>query len=104
RSVRALGSGWPRPRPAAPEGAVRALAGLADPPRALIPAHLSRRGHPALVGRDLLSDIARIPPEEGLRGLWRIRAGAVLEVPVDDPGVVRNVDTPADYRKALEEG
>lgn len=88
---------WPADHPAVSAAAVRLLADRADPARTLLPTYRSRRGHPALIGRELLPEIARIPPEEGLRRLWRIRSDAVREIAVEDPGVIRNVDTPADY-------
>lgn len=92
---------WPADHPAVSADTIRALARSGDPARALIPAWKSRRGHPALIGRELFADIRRIPPGEGLRHLWRMRPEAVVEIPVDDPGVVRNVDTPEDYEGAL---
>jgi CTP:molybdopterin cytidylyltransferase MocA len=93
---------WPADHPAVSAGPILMLARSADPVRALIPFFRSRRGHPALVGRELLSSIGEIPPGEGLRHLWRTRHEAVVEIQVEDAGVVRNVDTPEDYRKALE--
>jgi molybdenum cofactor cytidylyltransferase len=92
---------WPADHPAVSGATVDLLASLADPGRVLLPTYLSRRGHPALVGRDLLADISRIPAGEGLRHLWRARARDVVEVPVDDPGVIQNIDTPEEYEKAL---
>jgi len=92
---------WPADHPAVSLATLELLAGRADPARALLPTQAGRRGHPALVGRDLLPAIASIPPREGLRSLWRTRADAVVEVPVEDPGVVLNIDTPEDYRAAL---
>ncbi len=67
---------------------------------AVLPVYEGRRGHPALVGAELLEDIAGIPPNEGLRWLWRDRADAVRELAVDDPGVVENLDDPEAYEKA----
>jgi molybdenum cofactor cytidylyltransferase len=92
---------WPADHPAVSTGTVQMLARFADPALALIPSWRSRRGHPALVGRQLLPAIEEIPPGEGLRHLWRTKSDAVVEIAVEDPGVVQNVDTPEDYRKAL---
>lgn len=92
---------WPADHPAVSTATVEVLARSADPARALIPSWRSRRGHPALVGRQLLPAIEEIPPGEGLRHLWRTKSQAVVEIAVEDPGVVRNVDTPEDYRNAL---
>lgn len=92
---------WPADHPAVSPGTIELLARRADPARALVPSHRSRRGHPALIGRDLLAAIAQIPPQEGLRHLWRMKPDALLEIPVEDRGVVQNIDTPEDYRQLI---
>jgi molybdenum cofactor cytidylyltransferase len=93
---------WPADHPAVSLGTIGLLARRADSARALVPTHRSRRGHPALIGRDLLAAIGQIPPREGLHHLWRMRPDALLEIPVEDPGVLQNIDTPEDYRKIFE--
>jgi len=93
---------WPADHPAVSAGTIATLARFAHPALAVIPCWQSRRGHPALIGRQLFSAIREIPPGEGLRHLWRTHADAVVEFSVEDPGTVQNVDTPEDYRKALE--
>ncbi len=93
---------WPADCPAVSPGTVELLARSAEPARVLIPTYRSRRGHPALLGRELLSAVDEIPPGEGLRHLWRSRAKAVAEIAVDDPGVLQNLDTPEAYRMAVE--
>jgi len=93
---------WPADHPAVAAGTIATLARFAHPALALIPCWQSRRGHPALIGRKLFSAIGGIPPGEGLRHLWRTLPDAVVEFSFEDPGTVQNVDTPDDYRKALE--
>ena len=93
---------WPADHPAVSPDTIRLLARRADRAHALVPCHHSRRGHPALIGRDLFPEIARIPPGEGLRNLWRLRPESLREIPVEHPGVVQNIDTPLQYRQALE--
>jgi CTP:molybdopterin cytidylyltransferase MocA len=93
---------WPADHPAVSVETVLLLASRADASTALIPCWDGRRGHPALLGRELREDALACPDEGGLRELWRARAGAVREVPVDDPGVVANADTPEEYEAALE--
>jgi CTP:molybdopterin cytidylyltransferase MocA len=93
---------WPADHPAVSAGTIATLSRFAHPALALIPCWQSRRGHPALIGRRLFSAIGEIPPREGLRHLWRALPDAVVEFSVQDPGTVQNVDTPEDYRKALE--
>ena len=90
---------WPADHPAvAVDTAVR-LAREAGRARVILPVHAGRRGHPALVGADLIADIAAIPPGEGLRHLWRVRPEVLVEVSVDDSGVLLDLDTPEDYEK-----
>ena len=91
---------WPADHPAVARDTLRRLAAAASREIAVLPVYEGRRGHPALVGADLLEGIAGIPPNEGLRWLWRDRADAVRELAVDDPGVVENLDDPEAYEKA----
>lgn len=91
---------WPADHPAVGPDTLRRLAAAASREIAVLPVFEGRRGHPALVGTELLAGIAGIPPNEGLRWLWRDRADAVRELAVDDPGVVENLDDPDAYEKA----
>jgi CTP:molybdopterin cytidylyltransferase MocA len=93
---------WPADHPAVDPATLRRLLAGAARDSALLPVHAGRRGHPALVGADLLAGIADIPASEGLRWLWRDRADAVREIEVADPGVIENLDDPDTYRRALE--
>lgn len=88
---------WPADHPAVLPETLGELAAKADPRRVIVPVYRGRRGHPALVGGRLVSDIASIPPKEGLRHLWRLRPEALREVAVEDRGVIVNLDTPEDY-------
>jgi CTP:molybdopterin cytidylyltransferase MocA len=91
---------WPADHPAVRPATLLVLAARASRDAAVIPVFSGARGHPALVGADLVSEIARIAPEEGLRQLWRARRDAVREVTVDDPGVLENLDDPESYDRA----
>ena len=94
---------WPADHPAVSPSTLALLATSADPARVLIPTYLDRRGHPALIGKALLPDIALIPPEQGLRHLYRKRPQSVVEIAAKDPGIVQNIDTPADYEELIGE-
>ncbi len=91
---------WPADHPAVSPETLRRLAAGAARETAIIPLSGGRRGHPALVGAELVADIRRIPPNAGLRHLWRERAEAVRELEVHDPGVVENLDDPDAYERA----
>ena len=59
------------------------------------PRHAGRGGHPPLIRRALWPQLAACGEHpDGARGV--LRAARVVTVDVDDPGVVRDVDTPAD--------
>jgi molybdenum cofactor cytidylyltransferase len=61
-----------------------------------------KRGHPLGISPARIAELPGLDPEIGLRQLLDRAApdGAeVVEVPVDDPGCVRDVDTPEDYRR-----
>lgn len=91
---------WPADHPAVLASTLERLAARAARGRAVLPVYRGKRGHPALVGADLRSGIAGISEHGGLRRLWRDRADAVEEVPVEDPGVLENLDDPDAYERA----
>jgi molybdenum cofactor cytidylyltransferase len=63
-----------------------------------VPAYHGQRGHPLAIAPNLLPEIETLDLSIGLKQLLDRHAAAVLEVPVDDPGAVRDVDTPEDYQ------
>lgn len=67
----------------------------------LIPTHLGQRGHPTLFSTEFAADVSRIPPDCGLNWLVKQHAYLVREVPVTDPGVTVDLDTPEDYQALL---
>jgi molybdenum cofactor cytidylyltransferase len=88
---------WPADHPAVSGETLTELARQAAAGRVVLPVYRGRRGHPALVGGELLPEIARIPASHGLRWLWRTRPEVLKEVIVEDPGVLLDLDTPEDY-------
>ena len=62
-----------------------------------VPTFQGKRGHPIAIAPELLPEIETLDLSVGLKQLLERHAAAVLEVPVDDPGAVRDVDTPEDY-------
>jgi molybdenum cofactor cytidylyltransferase len=66
----------------------------------VIPVHMHRRGHPLLVDMKYRKEIEGLNLEEGLRSLRHHFPEDVLEVDVDEPGILVDIDTPSDYKKA----
>ena len=65
------------------------------------PVYAGRGGHPILVRSHLFDEILSLNAGDTLKTLMRRHADHVLKVDVDDPAVVADVDTPADYERAL---
>lgn len=70
----------------------------------LVPVHGGRRGHPVLFDRAHFAALTALGGDRGARAL--LAGPAVVEVPVDDAGVLLDVDTPEDLAAlaALEAG
>ena len=69
----------------------------------VVPIYRGKRGHPALVdlGR-YLSEIRSLTGEDGLKPVMRGNPDDTLEVEVADEGVLRDIDTPEEYRAELD--
>jgi molybdenum cofactor cytidylyltransferase len=76
------------------------LAAYADRGGIAVPRHGRRRGHPLLISPLWQARIPELAAGEGgLRRILELAAGAVHELVVDDPGSIRDVDTPEDYAR-----
>jgi len=58
--------------------------------------HAGRRGHPVGFARAYFSQLVALTGDEGARRLLAAHADDVRRLAVNDPGVCRDVDTPAD--------
>jgi molybdenum cofactor cytidylyltransferase len=61
------------------------------------PAIGDRHGHPVIFDRAVLDEIRRAPLDAGAKSVVRAHEHEIVNVPVDDEGCVRDVDTPDDY-------
>ena len=62
------------------------------------PAIGALHGHPVLYDRSLFAALRSAPLEQGAKAVVRAREADILNVPVTDPGCLRDVDTPDDYK------
>lgn len=67
-----------------------------------IPTYEGSGGHPVLWRSVVCPDVLDLRPDAPVRSLLPEFGPQVRRVPVDDPGVVANVDTPDAYRDAYE--
>jgi len=93
-----------------PPAQPRTLASLCDAFRdayesgkwAVVPEHGGRHGHPILIGREMIEAFLRAPATSTAREVEHSHEPRILYVPVDDPNVVANVDTPEDYERLAQ--
>lgn len=61
-------------------------------------AHRGRHGHPVIFSSAVFDELRHAPPSQGAKAVVRAHGAAVLDVDVEDDGVLRDVDTAQDYR------
>lgn len=64
------------------------------PTNLVVPYYRAERGNPVGIGRRFFADLASPQGDQGARPLLRQHAAAVLRVDVEDPGILRDIDTP----------
>jgi len=90
---------WPVDHPIIARGTLEVLEAAIGGHEVARPVYAARRGHPPLIARGCWKQLAACDQIEG--GARAVIATLdAVDVPVDDPGVVRDIDTPAD-RAAL---
>ena len=73
--------------------------------RITIPTHGGKGGHPILIAAELFPELAEIEEEsQGLKAVVRRHAEATERYELDDPSVLLDLNTPEQYKKALDAG
>lgn len=67
------------------------------PDRAAVPQYRGLGGHPVLMPENVARSVSAYNGRGGLRQFWLDHPELCHRLPVDDPGVVFDVDTPSDY-------
>jgi molybdenum cofactor cytidylyltransferase len=65
----------------------------------IVPTYQGRRGHPTLFGWEFAARVGDIPSDRGLDWLLERHAAGVVELPLDRPELLCDLDTPADYER-----
>lgn len=84
--------------PAVAESTLDAILAYASAPL-VIPRYQGRRGHPVLLSRALLDEIAALPPHASAKQVIHAHLTEAAQFDLDDPGVLRDIDTPEDYEQ-----
>jgi molybdenum cofactor cytidylyltransferase len=80
---------------AAVRDALRAGAPLAAP------YFRARRGHPVGIANAFFNELISLKGDEGAKHLLAAHAARMVKIPVGDPGVIRDIDTPEDLTPPL---
>ncbi|MBY6028448.1 NTP transferase domain-containing protein [Halomonas sp. DP8Y7-1] len=66
--------------------------------RLVRPTYQGQPGHPVIIGRDFWGEMGGLHGQEGARSVLARHPQARVDIAVDDPGVVRDLDRPQDPR------
>lgn len=68
----------------------------------VIPTFHGRRGHPVRFAARFGRELRNLTGDHGARGVIEMHAGEVLMMATDDPGIIADIDTPADLAMHLQ--
>ena len=74
-------------------------ASIRGPGRIILPRHAGKRCHPVLFPWALAGEIPRLPTGVGVNALLAAHPDEIEVVEVDDPAILDDLDTPADYER-----
>ena len=74
-----------------------------SPSQIAVPVYDGQRGHPTIFPWSLADEVFHLPPDQGLNQVLRSDPQRVLEVPVSDPRVLDDLDTPEDLLRLRAE-
>lgn len=69
----------------------------------VVPSVDGRRGHPVLFTKDVVCELFGDGLEEGARSVVAKDPGRVAEIPVSDPAVLTDIDSPSDYHALVRD-
>ncbi|MDR3635496.1 MAG: nucleotidyltransferase family protein [Isosphaeraceae bacterium] len=72
------------------------------PDALVVPVVQGLRGHPVALPRSIAEEVRSLPLGVGINTLIKLQASAVVELPVNEPGAVADLDTPEDYQRWTE--
>jgi len=68
----------------------------------VLPTYKKERGHPVLIDLKFRGEIEKLAPDVGLRGVVYSHPEDICEVPVENPGILKDIDTLEDYKRELK--
>jgi molybdenum cofactor cytidylyltransferase len=74
----------------------QAIRDAVEPDNLVVPVYQGSRGNPAGIGRQFFNRLMEARGDYGARELFKSEAGKLRKLEVDDPGILRDIDIPAD--------
>lgn len=87
---------WPGDMPFIRRKTIQLICSMFDPESIIVPTFDSHRGHPVLFGARFREALLNIPSDKGARTILKNNSDSVIECPVEDAAILRDVDTPED--------
>ena len=83
-----------------PEAIARIAAAIAEGAPVAAPFYRGERGHPVGFGKVCYAALVALRGDEGAKSIVTAHRDSLARIDVDDPGVLRDVDTPSDLKLA----
>lgn len=68
----------------------------------IVPSFKGKRGHPVLISSKYKKSIKSLNPKIGLRELFLNNTNDILEIEVDYDTILKDIDTPEDYKREIQ--
>ncbi len=81
---------------------IQAYRNRQDSSKIFIPTFEGQEGRPVLFEISLRQEILALDPDEPVNGIIEKFRNLLVHVPVDNPYILKDMDTPEDYRECLE--
>ncbi len=91
----------PADLPSIQRSTIAAVAASDNTAEVTIPRCGGRNGHPVRISRGIVAELLALPDDAQARDVLHRQRGETRFLDVDDPGILHDVDTPADYEALI---
>ncbi len=89
--------------PAVKQETYKKLCNNAKKDKIVVPVYKGRRGHPVIFGADFICELLENECPEGAKTIVKSHPESILELEVDDKGILMDIDTPKEYETAFRQ-
>jgi molybdenum cofactor cytidylyltransferase len=73
-------------------------------PQIIIPTHKGFRGNPVLLDRSVFAEVQALDGDVGCRAIFGDHTEGIFKLPVDDPGILLDIDSRSDFETLVAPG